>query len=144
MIEGVGAKIRPEYVQQLQNADVVLLYDEDKAGHLLRDRLCEVLAIQVKSLKVIKLPGLEYNDSHGLDISDWLYRGHTVSELKQIVEMTNFVESGTDSKQKRDCGPLWLKWSDDRMSTCANSVGRSYVRHLMTSVIYLSIVPRAP
>lgn len=93
MIEGAGAKIRPEYVEQLQNANIVLLYDEDKAGHSHRDSLCKALINQVKGLKVIKLPGLEYRESHGLDISDWLNLGHTVQELKQLVDKTDFFET---------------------------------------------------
>ena len=98
MIEGAGAKIRPEYVQQLQNANIVLLYDEDKAGHSFRDSICRALVNHVKSLKVIKLPGLDYKESHGLDISDWLNLGHTFQELKQLVDKTDFFKT-EDQKQ---------------------------------------------
>lgn len=98
MIEGAGAKTRPEYVQQLQNANIVLLYDEDKAGHSFRDSICRALVNHVKSLKVIKLPGLDYKESHGLDISDWLNLGHTFQELKQLVDKTDFFKT-EDQKQ---------------------------------------------
>jgi 5S rRNA maturation endonuclease (ribonuclease M5) len=103
MIEGAGAKIRPEYVQQVQNAKINLLYDEDKAGHSFRDALCDALINKVKTLKVIKLPGLEYRESHGLDISDWLNLGHTIEELKQLVNKTNFIgceDQKNNSKSK--------------------------------------------
>lgn len=99
MIEGAGAKIRPEYVKQLQNANIVLLYDEDKAGHSFRDSICRALVNHVKSLKVIKLPGLDYKESHGLDISDWLNLGHTLQELKQLVDKTDFFEMKDHNQQ---------------------------------------------
>ena len=61
-----------EFTQMLQNSDVVILYDNDKTGVKRRDLLCEKLYNQVKRLRIVHLPGLEYRDSHGLDITDWL------------------------------------------------------------------------
>lgn len=87
-LEGAGAEIRPEYVEQLKGGEIVLLFDEDAAGHVRRDRLCLALFENVKSLKVISLPGLDYREDHGLDVSDWLSRGHTIQELAQLVEAT--------------------------------------------------------
>ncbi len=88
-LEGAGAEFRSDYVEQLKGGDVVLLFDEDKAGHDRRDKLCLALFNNVQSLRVVKLPGLEYRENHGLDVSDWLNRGHTIQELEQLVEMTD-------------------------------------------------------
>lgn len=92
VIEGAGAEIKREYVEQLQGADVVLLFDEDDAGYARRDKFCIALFKKVKSLKVVKLPNLEYRKNHGLDVSDWLNRGHTIQELEQLVEATDLVD----------------------------------------------------
>lgn len=75
-----------EFTEFLTNADVILLYDMDKAGIVRKDKLCAALYKKVKRLRVIDLPGLEYQESHGKDISDWLAEGHTTQELQKLVE----------------------------------------------------------
>lgn len=85
-IEGAGSGLRPEYVEQLSGAHVILLYDEDKAGHRRRDQWRECLLGRVVSLKIVALPGLEFRQKRGQDISDWLAMGHTVDELLALVE----------------------------------------------------------
>jgi 5S rRNA maturation endonuclease (ribonuclease M5) len=77
-----------EFTEVLREADVVVLYDLDKTGIDRRDLLCKSLYRKVKRLRSIDLPDLEYQDSHGSDISDWLEMGHTISELLEIVSKT--------------------------------------------------------
>lgn len=98
ILEGAGGAIRSEYVKQLEGADIVLLYDEDKAGYVRRDKFCVALFGKVKSLRVVKLPGLEYREDHGLDISDWLDQGHTIQELEQLVNATVPVDEADIQK----------------------------------------------
>ena len=81
-----------EFTKILKNADVVILYDYDKTGFKRRDLLCSKLYGQTKSLKVVDLPGLEYRDSHGLDVTDWLQMGNTIEQLKTLVEQTAYYE----------------------------------------------------
>lgn len=76
------------YTEILKKADVVILYDYDKTGFERRDLLCHELHGKVARLRVIELPGLEYQENHGQDVSDWLVQGHTVAELIDIVEKT--------------------------------------------------------
>lgn len=83
----------------LQNCDVVLLYDMDKTGIERRDLLCKSLHGKVKRLRVIDLPGLEYQESHGKDVSDWLAEGNTISRLLEILTSTTDY-SPTASKSK--------------------------------------------
>jgi putative addiction module killer protein len=78
----------PEYTAILEKADVVILFDYDKAGFERRDLLCLELQGRVGRLRVVELPGLGYQGSHGQDVSDWLARGHTTRELVDIVEKT--------------------------------------------------------
>ena len=47
---------------------------------------------EVKRLRVVDLPGLEYSESHGADISDWLNMGNTTDQLKDLVNQTpNYI-----------------------------------------------------
>lgn len=74
-----------QYTETLKDADVVILYDMDKTGLERRDLLCRELYGKVKRLRVVDLPGLQYQESHGKDISDWLANGDTVSKLQEIL-----------------------------------------------------------
>jgi hypothetical protein len=76
-----------EFTEILKHADVVVLYDMDKAGIERRDRLSKSLFGKVKRLRVIDLPGLEYSESHGKDVSDWLAAGNTISQLQDLVNV---------------------------------------------------------
>lgn len=85
-IEGAGSNLSPDYVKQLENAHVALLYDEDKAGHRRRDLWRSLLVEKVASLKIVALPGLEFREKSGADVSDWLALGHTTTELQALLE----------------------------------------------------------
>jgi len=77
-----------EFSEVLKDADVVILYDMDKTGWERRDLLCKKLCDRVKRLRVVALPGLEYQESHGKDVSDWLALGNTTLQLIEIVAQT--------------------------------------------------------
>ena len=78
----------PNFTEILQKADVIVLYDNDKTGLKRRDLICKELYGNVKRLRVVDLPGLEYRESHGLDVTDWLQMGNTTDQLKDLVEQT--------------------------------------------------------
>lgn len=73
-----------EFTNVLKEADIILLYDLDKAGIERKNLLCQNLHGKVRRLRVLDLPGLEFQESHGEDITDWLAKGHTISELLDI------------------------------------------------------------
>lgn len=77
-----------EFSEMLKDADTVILYDMDKTGWERRDLLCKKLCGRVKRLRVVGLPGLEYQESHGKDVSDWLALGNTTQQLIEIVAQT--------------------------------------------------------
>lgn len=78
-----------EFTEVLRSADVVILYDQDRTGVKRRDMLCRELFGQVRRLRVINLPGLDFKESHGEDISDWLKKeGNTFLKFLEIVEAT--------------------------------------------------------
>jgi hypothetical protein len=82
-------KWNEEFSGILREADVVILYDKDKTGLERRDLLCKSLYGRVKRLRIVDLPGLEYQESHGKDVSDWLEEGHTTEQLLAIVSKTS-------------------------------------------------------
>ena len=84
--EGAGGPWRRQYTETLSQANVVLLFDEDVAGYLRRDTIIRELSGKVASLKVVQLPGLEFTQNHGADVSDWLMHGRTIQDLKRLVD----------------------------------------------------------
>ncbi|MCX5924612.1 MAG: AAA family ATPase [Candidatus Dependentiae bacterium] len=89
------------YTQILKDANVVVLYDNDKTGLQRKELLCKSLYGQVKSLKVVDLPGIEYREKHGQDITDWLEMGHTTDELEELVEKTLEYKPPRDNNSLR-------------------------------------------
>ena len=87
-----------EFSLTLQQADIIILYDMDKTGYERRDLLCKELFGAVKRLRVVTLPGLEYQESHGKDISDWLQEGHTTDQLMELVSQSH--DFAKESKRK--------------------------------------------
>ena len=64
-----------------KEADVALLYDMDDTGLKRKELISKSLLNSVKRIRIIDLPGLEYQESHGPDVSDWLMQGHTIADL---------------------------------------------------------------
>ena len=79
---------RDEYTEIVKNADVIILYDNDKAGIQRKNMLLEKLYGKVKSLKVIDLPGLELRDKGGLDVTDWFNMGNSIESFIGLVKKT--------------------------------------------------------
>ena len=79
-----------EYTESLKDADVIILGDYDKAGLKRINLIAERLAGKTKNLRIVHpLPGLEYSDSHGKDITDWLEMGNTIGQLLDLVVNTH-------------------------------------------------------
>ena len=71
----------------------------DKTGLERRDLLCKLLYRWVKRLRIVDLPGLEYQESHGKDVSDWLAEGYKIDQLAEIVSTTSdYVQSSKQGK----------------------------------------------
>lgn len=102
-----------EYTQVLKDADVVILYDNDKAGLKRRDQIASNLHGKVKKLRVVDLPGIEYRESHGEDVSDWLAKGYTIEQLLDIVEKTPEYVSTIEPETMQETGGLRLVSVDE-------------------------------
>lgn len=98
--EGAKGPWRTQYTEALKDAHIVLLYDEDVAGHYRRDLLIKELTGIAASIKVVALPGLQFSNHHGPDVTDWLANGHTIQELKILVEQTHPYTSHTVIQHK--------------------------------------------
>lgn len=77
-----------EYTNTLKDADVIILYDYDKTGYEKRDKQIKALYNKTKRLRVVDLPGLQYTESHGKDITDWLEMGNAIEQLLTLIENT--------------------------------------------------------
>jgi 5S rRNA maturation endonuclease (ribonuclease M5) len=87
-----------EFSETLKDADVVILYDMDDTGVKRKELLCQALYNKVKRLRVVDLPGLEHQTSHGADVSDWLAMGHTSQELIELTSKTIDYSISAESK----------------------------------------------
>lgn len=72
---------RDSYTEALKSADIVMLPDNDNAGHRHAQIVAEKLYAKSASIKIVNLPGL----GNGSDVSDWLDGGGTADELKRLV-----------------------------------------------------------
>lgn len=96
--ESAAGPWRLQYTDSLKGAHIILLYDEDIAGHGRRNAILRELYGKAASIKVVQLPGLVFTKNHGADVSDWLGMGHTIEELKKLVDETPVYNSTTEKK----------------------------------------------
>jgi hypothetical protein len=102
LILGMRDLWKKEYSECLQNAHVLLFYDYDQAGAQHRDNIITQLQGYAASIQVIHLPGFEIQDKHGLDVTDWLQRGHTFSELEKLIQDAPLINFFSPSKTEAD------------------------------------------
>ena len=73
----------PAYNKMLEGLNVVLIPDHDPAGYKHVYHVVSEILPLVKGCKIVPLSGtLSYHD----DVTDWINKGHTVDELKTLVE----------------------------------------------------------
>src|ERR1700733_10838705 len=79
---GGAKKWKVEHARALAGADVVILPDNDTAGHDHLEVVANSLVDYAASIRVLKLPGLKAKE----DIIDWAARGGTVERLHDLIE----------------------------------------------------------
>lgn len=83
----------PEFTTILKDADVVILFDYDKAGFERKERLIKKLTGNVKQLRYVDLVGMEYTEKHGKDVSDWLDEmGYCIEQLITLTKIALNIE----------------------------------------------------
>lgn len=85
---GANGKWFPQFAAALRNAHVVILRDQDDAGHHYGERAAGELYGIAASVKIIDLPSLVYRESHGDDPEDWVTQGGTLDKLLRIIQST--------------------------------------------------------
>lgn len=87
-----------EYSSVFEGRDVVALLDNDARGLERGPMIGKALLPVVKSLKLIRLPGLAQNG----DVTDWLLAGNTTDELLKIVARTDKLTPSDVFDRKED------------------------------------------
>jgi len=75
--------------------EIVVLYDTDKAGRVIRDELIAALR-KVCNVRVVHLVPDDPRRNDHYDVSDWIAAGHTKDELMALVEDATLIEVETD------------------------------------------------
>jgi hypothetical protein len=82
---GGAASWHKDLNQFFKGLEVLIVPDADKAGEDRIGKLCDHLAGVAASIKIVRLPGLEFRENHGEDITDWIKRhGHTNEEFIEL------------------------------------------------------------
>jgi hypothetical protein len=79
---GGAGKWKREYSETLRGRRCAILLDNDGPGRAHGEQVAQSLAGVAVSVKVLTLPGLPVKG----DVTDWLAAGHTVEELRALVE----------------------------------------------------------
>src|SRR5262249_15649796 len=79
---GGAGQWHDEHTQALRGADVVIVPDNDDAGHLRTRVVGTALRDVANRVRVLELPGL----AHKEDVSDWIAAGGTREQLDALVE----------------------------------------------------------
>ena len=91
-----GAKNwRKEFSETLRGRKVLILYDNDEPGRQRAKSLLEELKGVAKDVRILDLPNQPLG---GGDVTDWLGEGHTVDELRELVQKATAgeIESNID------------------------------------------------
>ena len=102
---GGAGKWRSEYNEYLKNRIVAVLGDNDDQGHAHAASIATQIQEPTKVVKVVSIPDLPDKG----DVSDWLDAGHTVQQLKKIVEET----------------PLWSSVAEEETALIAKLLAAS-------------------
>lgn len=96
---GAG-KWRSEYNAALRGKNVVILPDNDEAGHNHARAVARSLDGTVSVIKIVHLPGLAEKE----DVSDFFFRGGTVDELEGLVERVESCRPSLEGDDKDGAG----------------------------------------
>jgi len=80
---GGAGKWRAGFAKYFRDAHLVILPDNDQPGREHAEEVATLLHGVAASIKIVELPGI----AHKEDVSDWLAKGHSLEELKSLVEL---------------------------------------------------------
>jgi AAA domain len=108
---GGAASWHEDLNQFFKGLEVLIVPDADKAGEDRIGKLCDHLAGVAASIKIVRLPGPEFRENHGEDITDWIKRhGHTNEEF---IELARNAPEWESPSAIGELPPLTLsEWSE--------------------------------
>jgi len=83
-VESGKSKWYPEYSAFFKGREVVIVPDRDRAGDKHGAFVALSLSGTASSVKQLLLPGLEWREKQGPDVSDWFAVGNTFEELEEL------------------------------------------------------------
>jgi hypothetical protein len=117
-VSGAG-KWRDEYCEPLRKRNAAIIPDNDAVGRQHAEKVARTLYNIASSIKIIDLPGLPEKG----DVSDWLNHGHTVEELRHLVNTEPVwkpseaddaeVEKPIESKKRKSAATLLVALASD-------------------------------
>jgi hypothetical protein len=115
---GGAGKWLSEYNQALAAADVVIIPDNDRAGHDHAEQVAASLHAVAKRIRVLDI-GKHWAECPAKgDISDWLQSGGTADKLKELLAaLPDWKPDGNDDSQQKD---------DQRIAALAELNGIAY------------------
>lgn len=78
---GGAGSLSGGHAEHLKGGDVIILPDNDRAGHQHAESVAEELVKAGARVRTVNLPGLGRKE----DVSDWLEKGGTVEQLNELV-----------------------------------------------------------
>ena len=122
--------------------EILVVPDADKAGEERIGMLCDQLAGIASSIKIVRLPGLEFRGKHGEDITDWIKKhGHTNEEFIELAKNAPAYEPKPTISElppltlsewrERELAPpdflmgYWLTTTTRCLLTAATGIGKS-------------------
>ncbi len=85
---GSASSWKPEIAPYLKGRVVHIVCDEDPPGIAYAETVAKSLYGFAKAVKIVRLPGLEFREEHGDDVSDWFAKGHTREDLLDLISST--------------------------------------------------------
>lgn len=82
----------------LHGADVVILADNDKSGEKLARQVANDLKSIAKAVRIVT----PYTETKGGDVSDYLDAGHTIDDLKILIENSNGKNTETENSNVKN------------------------------------------
>src|SRR5262249_42060493 len=89
---GASAPLPDDIADVFDGATVVIIPDNDKAGHAFADRVARAILGRASSVKLLSLPGVPAKE----DVTWWIEHGGTVTALNELASQA-FEFSPTES-----------------------------------------------
>ena len=117
--------------------EILIVPDADKTGEERIGKLCDQLAGVAASIKIVRLPGLEFREKHGEDITDWIEKhGHTNEEFVELAKDAPEWRDSDDPRKeesKKFTPTGWVPLDPNDVAPRAWLYGTSFIRSYLSA-----------